>query len=251
MRRFLLGQLDEAGQEKIELLLLTDRAFVDEFDTVVDELTDQYVRNELNNDERARVEKYFLNTPERQQKLEFATELLSRADAERGERVERLTVSEPKLSWFEQILAFLKQPTFARGALAAAAIVIVGSLVLTPVVLRNFYPAQNVAVELAISSADRATGATPTRVKMPWRSSGLDATLNLPEQDRDGKAYRVELRGSAGKENLTVSGRTDQAIKVTVPSTMLSSGSYVINVFKMKADGIEERVRGSYYLDVE
>lgn len=250
MRRFLLGQLDEAGQEKIELLLLTDRAFVDEFDTVVDELTDQYVRDELNDDERVPVEKYFLNTPERQQKLEFATELLSRADAERGERVERVAVSEPKLSWFEQILAFLKQPSFARGALAVAAIVIVGSL-FTPLVLRNFYPSQNVAVELAISTADRASGATPTRVKMPWRSSGLDATLYLPEQDRDGKAYRVELRGSAGKENLTVNGRTDQAIKVTVPSTMLSTGSYVINVFKVRADGTEERVRGSYYLDVE
>ena len=249
MRRFLLGQLDEAGQEKIELLLLTDRAFVDEFDTVVDELTDQYVRDELNDDERARVEKYFLNTPERQQKLEFATELLSRADAERGERVERSTVSEPKLSWFEQILAFWTKPSFARPLTAAAVVLVVG-LILFPLV-NSFYPTQNVAVELAISTADRATGATPTRVKMPWRSSGLDATLDLPEEDRDGKAYRVELRGNAGKENLTVNGRTDQAIKVTVPATMLSTGSYVINVVKVKADGTEERLRGSYYLDIE
>src|SRR4030095_8045680 len=134
---------------------MTDPAFVEEFDTVVDELTDQYVRDELNDDERAHVEKYFLNTPEQQQKLKFATELLGRADAERGERVERSPVSEPKLSWFEQVLVFLKQPTFARGALAVAAIVIVGSL-FTPLVLRNFYPTQNVAVELAISAADRA-----------------------------------------------------------------------------------------------
>ena len=84
VRRYLLGQLEEAEQERIELQLLTDPSFGEEFDTVVDELTDQYVRDELTDDERKRAEKYFLNTPVRQQKLEFAKELLSHADAERS-----------------------------------------------------------------------------------------------------------------------------------------------------------------------
>src|ERR1051325_4151382 len=61
VRRFLLGQLEDADQERIELRLLTDPSFGEEFDTIVDELTDQYVRNELPDDERERVEKYFLN----------------------------------------------------------------------------------------------------------------------------------------------------------------------------------------------
>src|SRR5215211_5138670 len=93
VRRYLLGQLEEAEQERIELRLLTDSSFAEEFDTVVDELTDQYVTNELMDDERKRVEKYFLNTPERQQKLEFATELITRASAERGQRAERTQVA--------------------------------------------------------------------------------------------------------------------------------------------------------------
>lgn len=59
VRRYLLGQLEAAGEERIELRLLTDPSFGEEFDTIVDELTDQYVNNELTDEERERVEKYF------------------------------------------------------------------------------------------------------------------------------------------------------------------------------------------------
>ena len=52
VRRYLLGELEEAEQERIELRLLTDPSFGEEFDTIVDELTDQYVRDELTDDER-------------------------------------------------------------------------------------------------------------------------------------------------------------------------------------------------------
>ena len=44
IRRYLFGQLPEADEEVLELLLLTEPAFVEEFDTVVDEVTDQIGR---------------------------------------------------------------------------------------------------------------------------------------------------------------------------------------------------------------
>ena len=84
VRKYLFGQLQEADEESIELRLLTDGAFVEEFDTIVDEVTDQYVRDELAETEREGFEKSFLATTEGQQKIRFATELLDRAVAERG-----------------------------------------------------------------------------------------------------------------------------------------------------------------------
>src|SRR5215204_2304497 len=65
IRRYLLGQFTEAEQEQLELQLLTDQSFVEEFDTTVDEITDQYVSGELPAGERQQVEKYFLKAPER------------------------------------------------------------------------------------------------------------------------------------------------------------------------------------------
>ena len=59
VRRYLLGQLGEADEERIELRLLTDPAFGEEFDTIVDEIADQYAGNEFRGEERERVEQYF------------------------------------------------------------------------------------------------------------------------------------------------------------------------------------------------
>ena len=58
--------------------LLSDAAFGEEFDTIVDEITDEYLKDELPVDERERVQRYFLSAPERQSKLQFAAELLDR-----------------------------------------------------------------------------------------------------------------------------------------------------------------------------
>ena len=60
VKDYLLGRADEADAEQLELRLLTDPAFGEEFDTIVDELTDEYVGNELQEPERKRVEQYFL-----------------------------------------------------------------------------------------------------------------------------------------------------------------------------------------------
>jgi hypothetical protein len=55
LRRYLLGQLVDADEERLELRLLTDPAFGKNFDAVVDEITDQYAGNELPGEERKRV----------------------------------------------------------------------------------------------------------------------------------------------------------------------------------------------------
>jgi hypothetical protein len=245
VRRYLLGQLDEAEQERIELQLLTDPSFGEEFDTVVDELTDQYVRNELTGEERKRADKYFLNTPVRRQKLQFATELLSRASAERGERV----IVEPAApSLLEQFRAFWRRPSYAHVGLGAALVLVVAGLVFFLLSFGN--SSEYTALNVPLSSSDRADSTAP--VSAPLAGAGLELNLPIPEPAKDARDFRLKLVDENGVErDLTLAERTDQTIKVRIPAAWLRRGSYVIQLSRVKPDGSTERVRGSYNFVVE
>ncbi|HEX7774295.1 MAG TPA: hypothetical protein VF435_17850 [Pyrinomonadaceae bacterium] len=249
VRRYLLGELEGAEQERIELRLLTDPAFGEEFDTIVDELTDQYVRDELTDNERKRAEKHFLSTPERQKKLEFATELLSHADAERGERAERSQatvrpiVAPATPSLLDQIRAFWTRPSYSHLALAAAILLVVAGLVFF--LLSFGKSTEYMVLNVPLSSSDRAESVAPVSAQLA--GAGLELNLPIPEQAKDAKDLSLKLIDENGVErNLTIAERTDQVIKVRIPADWLSRGSYVIQLSKIKPDGSLERVRGSY-----
>ena len=255
VRRYLLGQLEEAEQERIELQLLTDPSFGEEFDTVVDELTDQYVRNELSDDERKRAEKHFLNTPERRQKLAFATELLGQADAERGERAERTQAAtvrpivEPAApSFLDQIRAFWRRPSYAHLGLSAAVLLVVAGLLFFVWSFNN--SSSYVSLDLALNNSNRAESIAPARVQLA--GADLKVNLTIPDQVKDAKDFRLKLEDENGvKRDLTIEDRKDQMVTVTIPAALLTRGSYVIQLSMVKADGSEERVRGGYYFVVE
>lgn len=255
VRRYLLGQLEEAEQERIELRLLTDSSFGEEFDTAVDELTDQYVRNELTDDERKRVEKHFLNTPEREQKLAFATELLDHADAERGERAERTQVASVRPivkpappSLLDQFRAFWKRPSFAHVGLSAAVLLVVAGLIFFVWSFNNS-PAY-VPLDLALNNSNRAESTAPARVQLA--GADLKVNLTIPEQAKDVTDFRIKLVDENGvQRNLAIDERKDQTVTLTIPAALLSRGSYVIQLSMVKPDGSEDRVRGSYNFVVE
>lgn len=241
--------MSEAEQETLELRLLTDPEFGEEFDTIVDELTDAYVQNELSGDERERAEKFFLNTTERQHKLHFASELLRRAEDERGQRTEVRTVAPAKPGLFEQFRAFWSKQSFAPLAATAAAVVVAVVLLIALIPRGNPSSANYAVVNLTITAADRATGAAPHVVPMP--ESGLRINLTIPEQDRGAKDYSVKLiDGKQVEQDLQIEERNEQSITVAVPAASLSRGEYAIQVWK-KSDAGEERVPGSYRFNVE
>ena len=241
LRRYLLGQLGEADEERLELRLLTDEGFVEEFDTVVDEITDQYVGNELGTEERKRVEQYFLTSKERQQKVQFADELMQRAAAERG-----VQNPAPAPGFFERLRAFwTNQPVFFRTATTMATIVIAVGLVFV------LYPRQNpsgtyTAVDLQMSAGDRSTGSEVKPVRLD-SAAGIRIALALPEQWRGAKSYRVELQDEKERlRDLPIAERTPQSLVVTIPANEITQGGYIIRLY---ADG--QRVRGSYHFNVE
>ena len=74
----MLQGLSEADAEAVELRLLSDPDFGEEFDIMVDTIVDQYLEDELSPDERERAEKYFFKSESRREKLKFAAVLKKR-----------------------------------------------------------------------------------------------------------------------------------------------------------------------------
>ena len=77
MRRYLLGNLRGKRLARIERRLLSDEQFFDELLIAEDELTDEYLLDQLKPGERREFETRFLAIPERRQKLRFARALRS------------------------------------------------------------------------------------------------------------------------------------------------------------------------------
>ena len=69
VKRYLLKQLTVAEQHDVELRLLSDDGFAAEVEIAEDELIDEYLNQELSQEERVHFEQNFLITPERHSKL--------------------------------------------------------------------------------------------------------------------------------------------------------------------------------------
>ena len=76
--QYLLGELEEEMQAKIQDRLLCDREFFDRLAIKENELIDDYVRGALTRDRQEKFENYFLISPERHRKLRFAKALNKR-----------------------------------------------------------------------------------------------------------------------------------------------------------------------------
>ena len=244
IRRYLFGQLPEADEERLELRLLSDPAFVEEFDTVVDEVTDQFVRDELEAGERKGFEKSYLTTAEGQQKVRFTSELLERAASERGAPVVKPI---PHPGFFERLGAFWQVQSLRLAAIGAAVTMIAGGgyLALRPAM--NYAP-----LALSISTATRAQGSAPAKVKLESGVPGVEVNLAIPEQAKGAKDYRVKLvSGDESEQDLPIEKRDDQTITIKIPASSLSPGQYAIKMFRLTPDGSFTRIQGSYFFNVE
>lgn len=252
VKEYLLGRMEEADAERIELRLLTDPAFGEEFDTIVDELTDEYVGNELQGEERKRVEQYFLRSAERQNKARFASELLERAAVERGRPVVA-PVAQAQPGILERARMFwASQSLVARFASSFATIVIVVGVVL--LAWPGNRPSGTYApLTLTISSSDRSQGPQAQSVRLEPGSSGIRIQLTLPDQNPPAKSYQVELREEQSpSRNLPIEQQTDRMIVVTIPADELKRGvTYIIHLHAVNPDGNKQRIHGGYFFSIQ
>jgi len=83
LRDYLLGRLRQEEEERVEIRLLSDPVYIEEFDVVENELTDQYVTGEVQGAEREQMEQHFFAAPARREKLRIAAALKERQQTSR------------------------------------------------------------------------------------------------------------------------------------------------------------------------
>ena len=74
---YLLGELSEGEQIELESVFFADESSFEHLLLIEDELINDYLSNELSEEESERFRTYFLSTPERKERVEFNRELLA------------------------------------------------------------------------------------------------------------------------------------------------------------------------------
>ena len=117
LKRYLLGELDQEEQQRLEREIMTDNHTFEQLSVAEDELVEEYLEGSLSAREREKFEKHFLSTPERRQELKLA-KALRRYVADKK--------SASKVSFWESLQALLRsQPAFLKHALSAVLVLAV------------------------------------------------------------------------------------------------------------------------------
>jgi methionine-rich copper-binding protein CopC len=127
MRSYLLGSLDDARLEQVEMLLLSDSQFQNDLRAAQDELIDDYAFGVLSGSERESFERHFLSSPERIDKLRFARAVNDYLGEDSGHEKGN---SLGRASWWRTLLRPPAGRNLLAGiALAACLLIVVGVLV--------------------------------------------------------------------------------------------------------------------------
>jgi hypothetical protein len=120
--RYLLGELPEAEQTKLEEQAFSDSDYLQQVRAVEKDLMDEYARGELSGPEREAFEQRFFASAHRRRQIEFARALMQVA----GESPARESSARASTSWWDSLFLFGRGLSPAlRFALAALALFMV------------------------------------------------------------------------------------------------------------------------------
>ena len=216
---------------------------------MVDEITDQYVSGELRGEERKQVEDYFLRSPERRTKAQFAAALVDHASAREKKAVASPAVTRPTLR--ERWLALWSAQKFALRFAAIAAVLAI-AVSLAYLAFRDKPYKSFALLELTISNSERAEGVPSKPLPLTPQNDAARIILRLPDQSNQYKSYQVELVDRNGVKRIAeITDKNQQTVTVTIPATALSRGSYALHLSGVKPDGKSEKIPGSYFFRVD
>lgn len=113
--RYLLGDLSEDEQNRIEEQLFTDGKFFEQMLSVEDSLIDDFLSGKLAAEERARVETLLTSSPYQLRHLAFTKELLAELTEKAAAKDKEPAVVHPKdQSWWQAFLVSLRQASGLR-----------------------------------------------------------------------------------------------------------------------------------------
>jgi hypothetical protein len=245
IRRYLLGQLSDEEQQKIEDRLMTENDFFEELEISKDEIVEEYCAGELTTKERDWLEQHFLVSPEGELRRRFALALRQGKPP-----------SPKHVTFFGRLKARLldlwrSQPGAVVAVASAAVVLVVGGIALRATIgTSQTTSATFLPLTLTNSSASRSGEIEPTaRVSLPLNVDELRITLVLPESSPLASGYRVEAVD--GINTLSIAGSSSNSVSVIIPAAQLRRAQYALRLYAIRADGTEERVRGNYFFTVE
>ena len=240
IRQYLLGELDSNEQQGIEMRLLAEDDLLEELEITEDELIDEYLADKLSGHDREKFEQNFLATPERQQKVRFSRSLRRYVRANQSQE-DSTSSRSPFWPIHNRALS---------AAFAVAVIVILGGIFWS---LR--YPSSSptyATLNLVRSTSNRAEPTQVAKITLPLNADKLRLRMALPETAEPGARHRVELlKENRETQALSAIGQDEKSVTAEIPAAQLSRGQYALNLYVIKPDGTEQRIRGSYFFTVE
>lgn len=238
VRGFLLGQLDEDEQQRLEERLVVEDELFEELEISKSELVEEYAANELSDDEHQSFERNFLASPEGRERYAFTMAL---GHLQRGK------VKPPKpLTFFERLKNLFKHhPSIIAAATATAGVVIVGAIFLSR-------PAGQTVVgpTLASNMMNRGQGSPPPKITVPANASELKFRLLLPRDWVASANYRAELDNRTDTKAVKVAEHDSEGVWVVVPASQLPRGAYSLRLVSID-NSQERRIPGDYLFIVE
>jgi anti-sigma factor RsiW len=280
--RYLLGQMDEDEQARIEERYVADPEFHQEVRAAERDLIDRYVYGELPNPKE--FETKFLSSPQRRQKVEFARALRQSLAESAVAGESAVADRERGLSLAELLRSFTSSAGGWQLAAATAVILFIGGWLL--VSWRDQTPTSQVAQTPPGQPAQGSPGAAspvpgpevpaPSRPEVPpirvvtfvllpslTRNSDetptltiaqdVDVRLQLSLEPGDYDTYRVVIRTADGDEIWrqdglkTVRASSGEALVITLPGARFSDQDYTIRVGGVSAGGGVEETAGYYF----
>ena len=260
---YLLKELPDEELERFEDECFEQEGWPAQLDAVEEDLIEDYLREGLAPERRARFEQNYLATAARRERVRMAAALLrlvdERGTEEGGEEAEEVVappvtpvVPPPTVeSWAERFRAFWGGHAWAPRAASALALVLVAAGTWSLYRSRTSAPQTVAALELNVRNSDRAAGTEPGRVKLAPDADALRVALTIPEGSPPSARYRVELENREGEtKTARVDGQEGRTVSVLIPAAQLARGRYVLKLRAVGADGTEQPA-DKYFFNVE
>lgn len=266
---YLLGELSVEEAERFEDECFAGENWPGRLNLAEEDLIDEYLRGALTPERRLRFGENYLTTDARVERVRMAAALLRHVDSHALTRTEanvsrvqsaaaaEATLAAPpqekhkRESWFGALWGGRALVPRAAMSFALLLIIVAGAFVIYSRIATRNHPTF-VMVALTPTNAERGAGAEPTKVKLPKDAGALRVALTPTEGLTPSARYRVELDDGEGKtESLEAVGQDAHTVSVIIPAAHLSRGTYALRLFAVNAEGVEQRVKGSYLFSVE
>ena len=244
---YLLNELPQHEAEQFEEECFSQPEWPEEELTSAEEdLIHAYIKNELGPERQRRFEEHYLITEARKERVNRA----------RAFQQLFCPVSQPKPTWTQKVLDFLKAMVFAPeyAVLRTAGIVLAIGVGTTSLWLtsRTSDPQTFAHINLTISTDNRSAGGSTQNVKLPLAEDALRISLALPEPAPQGASYRVQLENVKGPiDDLEIESQDANTVSVIIPARGLVPGLFALRLFQKNPDGAEKKVPGSYIFNVD